>query len=107
MKFEPTYLLCKFRLAKSGAGQVIYLLEEYNLEDTSDRWSKAIETAKSSTQVVDGFFLKQTKSLDQTISYLVAMTGMLKSLHEVHSPTLFRLLTYTVCFHTDAHDLTV
>lgn len=38
------------------------------------------------TQVQDGFFLKRTDHTDQTIDYLISLTGALKRLYEV---TLF------------------
>lgn len=68
----------KLRLMKSGIGNVIYLIEEYNLGDTAANRKGVIETAISSTQVVNDFFLKRTKSLDETIRYVVRLTRNLE-----------------------------
>jgi len=70
-------------LNRGGVGQVIYLVEEFGREDAVEFGMQAIQTAISSTQVVDGFFLKFTTNIDQTIEYLVSLTKMLKKLYEV------------------------
>lgn len=73
----------KFRLHKSGIKNVTYLIEEYSV--SADRWDKsaeAVESAMASMQVVDGFFVKQTTKLDDTIQYLARMTRTLKTLYE-------------------------
>lgn len=73
----------KFRLRKSGANHVIYLIEQFSLsEEKSTRFHEAIRTAIASTQVVNGYFVKQTQKLDDTIHYITRMTFMLKSLYE-------------------------
>ncbi|KAG9305645.1 hypothetical protein G9A89_022567 [Geosiphon pyriformis] len=72
----------KFRLKKSGTKQIIYLVEDYLIEEAVEFGMQAVQTAMSETQVINGFFLKRTKTIDQTIDYLVAMTKILKSLHE-------------------------
>ncbi|CAG8707670.1 13810_t:CDS:2, partial [Ambispora leptoticha] len=66
----------------AGAKQVIYLIEDYNMEEAEKFGMQAIETAMSETQVINGFFLKRTKNIDQTVDYLVALTGKLKSKYE-------------------------
>lgn len=70
----------KFRLTKSGARNVTYIIEDYNIGDTGNM-REAIETAVSSTQVVNGFFVKRTAKLDDTIRYLVRMTKMLEGIY--------------------------
>lgn len=73
----------KFRLRKSGVKNVIYLIEEFSLStEKSTKFHDAIQTAIASTQVVDGYFVKRTVKLDETIRYLARMTKMLKSLYE-------------------------
>ncbi|CAG8652029.1 6698_t:CDS:2, partial [Scutellospora calospora] len=72
----------KFRLSKSGASQIIYLIEDYNLEEVVEFGIDAIKTAISSTQMLNGFFLKRTATIDQSIDYLVRMTRMLKRMYE-------------------------
>lgn len=70
----------KFRLTKSGVGNVTYIIEDYNIGDTGNM-RESIETAMSSTQVVNGFFVKRTAKLDDTIRYLVRMTKMLEGIY--------------------------
>ena len=73
----------KFRLRKSGVKNVIYLIEEFSLStEKSTKFHEAIQSAISSTQVVNGYFVKRTMKLDETIRYLARMTKMLKSLYE-------------------------
>ncbi|KAF9107327.1 Crossover junction endonuclease mus81 [Mortierella sp. GBA35] len=72
----------KFRLSRSGLGQVIYLIETYKQGETYDIGAEAIRTAMTSTQVHEGFFLKRTVNMDHTIDYLVSMTKALKDKYE-------------------------
>ncbi|CAG8463046.1 8991_t:CDS:2 [Funneliformis caledonium] len=72
----------KFRLSRSGMGQIIYLIEDYNMKEVAEFGMDAIKSAMSSTQVLNGFFLKRTSTIDQSIDYLVRMTNMLKKLYE-------------------------
>ena len=73
----------KFRLRRSGVKNVIYLIEEFSLSsEKSTKFHEAIQTAIASTQVVNGYFVKRTEKLDETIRYLARMTKMLKSLYE-------------------------
>lgn len=72
----------KFRLQRCGARQVIYVIEESNLQDVI-HYQDAITTALSSTQVVNGFFVKRVQSLDYTIRYLVRLTKKLEKFYEV------------------------
>ena len=76
----------KFRLRKSGVKNVIYLIEEFSLStEKSTKFHEAIQSAIASTQVVNGYFVKRTMKLDETIRYLARMTRMLKSLYEPKS----------------------
>lgn len=73
----------KFRLRKSGVKNVIYLIEEFSLStEKSTKFHEAIQSAIATTQVVNGYFVKRTVKLDETIRYLACMTKMLKSLYE-------------------------
>ncbi|KAI5854173.1 hypothetical protein BZA05DRAFT_393449 [Tricharina praecox] len=71
----------KFRLTKSGIPHVIYIIEAFALGDNGAHMTEAIETAISSTQVVNGFFVKRTAKLDDTIRYLARMTKTLRDLY--------------------------
>ncbi|THU79907.1 hypothetical protein K435DRAFT_845296 [Dendrothele bispora CBS 962.96] len=61
----------KFRLHNSAITKVFYVVEEYKNGDSQDKnsFGLAIDTALSSTQVIDGFMVKETKSLNDTINY--------------------------------------
>lgn len=73
----------KFRLTKSGIKNVVYIIEDYSMGGIEGGTQDAIETAVSSTQVVNGFFVKRTRKLDDTIRYLVRMTKMLEGVYSV------------------------
>lgn len=73
----------KFRLKKSGIKNVIYIIEDFTISSMDGPMQGAIETAISSTQVVNGFFVKKTNKLDDTIRYLVRMTKMLEEVYKV------------------------
>ena len=73
----------KFRLKKSGVKNVIYLIEEFSLSTEKEtRFHEAIQSAIASTQVVNGYFVKKTQKLDETIHYIARMTRLLKDLYE-------------------------
>ena len=73
----------KFRLRKSGVKNVIYLIEEFSLStEKSTKFHEAIQSAIASTQVVNGYFVKRTTKLDETIRYLARMTKILKARYE-------------------------
>jgi len=72
----------KFRLTKSGIKNVVYIIEDYSLPPAADgSVQDVIDSAISSTQVVNGFFVKRTKMLDDTIKYLARMTRMLEDMY--------------------------
>jgi crossover junction endonuclease MUS81 len=77
----------KFRLKKSGMKNVTYIIEDLTMGVLDAQTQEIIETAISSTQVVDGFFVKKTSKLDETIQYLVRMTKMLQKLYQVPNTT--------------------
>lgn len=73
----------KFRLKKSGAKNVVYLIEEFNLDERNrSNYEQSVQSAIATTQVVNGFFVKQTQKMDDTIKYLVRMTNKLKKQYE-------------------------
>ena len=74
----------KFRLKRSGAQKVIYIIEEITMDAASfQRYEEAVHSAIASTQVVNGFFVKRTAKMDDTIKYLARMTAMLKRSYEM------------------------
>ncbi|KND02828.1 uncharacterized protein SPPG_01909 [Spizellomyces punctatus DAOM BR117] len=65
----------KLRLGNSGLRNTIYLVEKSpSMVQALNFGLTAIRTAMAQVQVVNGFFLKQTASLDETIAYLVRLT---------------------------------
>jgi len=70
----------KFRLRKSGMKNIIYLIEEFDMH--GDKYEEAVQSAIVSTQAVNGYFVKKTKHMDETINYLVRMTKLLKNIYE-------------------------
>ena len=58
-------------------------MEEYQRDASHSTMDKAIFTALSSTQIVDGFFLKETRDLSDTIEYLVGLHETILELHQV------------------------
>jgi crossover junction endonuclease MUS81 len=73
----------KFRLQKSGVKNVIYLIEEISMQAESfQRYEEAVQSAIASSQVVNGYFVKKTQKVDDTIRYLARMTMMLKDIYE-------------------------
>lgn len=76
----------KFRLHRSGVSKVVYIIEEIVMDSASfDRYEDAVQSAIASTQVVNGYFVKRTLKMDDTIKYLVRLTAMLKKKYEVRA----------------------
>lgn len=73
----------KFRLKRSGVKHVTYLVEEISLDQAHfQKYEESVESAIASTQVVNGFSVKKTRGLDESIRYLARMTSMLKKMYE-------------------------
>jgi crossover junction endonuclease MUS81 len=73
----------KFRLRRSGIQNVVYIIEDITLDSGYfQKFEEAVQSAIASTQVVNGYFLKRTQKMDDTIRYLAKMTMMLKKLYE-------------------------
>lgn len=65
------------------------------MEEASGRFGpQAVQTAMSSTQVIDGFYLKRTGSIDETIEYLVRLTRMIQRMFQ--GVTLYRIPEHIV-----------
>lgn len=73
----------KFRLKRAGVKNVIYIIEEISVDATTyQRYEEAVQSAIASTQVVNGYFVKRTAKMDETIKYLSRLTAMLKRDYE-------------------------
>ncbi|RYP23087.1 hypothetical protein DL765_001342 [Monosporascus sp. GIB2] len=76
----------KFRLKRSGIKNVVYIVEEISMNSESfNRYEEMVQSAIASTQVVNGYFLKKTQKMDDTIRYLTRMTMLLKKQYENQS----------------------
>ncbi|KIJ26656.1 hypothetical protein M422DRAFT_55398 [Sphaerobolus stellatus SS14] len=71
----------KIRLAYTAL-KVFYLVEHYDMPDITETGQKAIMTAKSSTQIVDGFHLKETPRISYTINFLATMHKTICEMYE-------------------------
>uniref|UniRef100_A0A674K157 Crossover junction endonuclease MUS81 n=1 Tax=Terrapene triunguis TaxID=2587831 RepID=A0A674K157_9SAUR len=71
----------KFRLHRCGLCHPIYLLEESGLTQHLSLPESTLQQAATSTQVVDGFFVKRTRDLRESAAYLTIMTRHLNSLY--------------------------
>lgn len=59
---------------------MFYIVEDYQKSARMQFFGKAILTAKSQIQVINGFYLKETHKLNDTIDFLVTMTNVIKQL---------------------------
>ncbi|KAI0851461.1 hypothetical protein F5Y00DRAFT_229779 [Daldinia vernicosa] len=73
----------KFRLKRSGIKNIVYIVEEISMDsEVLDKRAEMVQSAIASTQVVNGFFVKKTQRMDDTIRYLTRMTMLLKKQYE-------------------------
>ncbi|KXJ95834.1 hypothetical protein Micbo1qcDRAFT_217543 [Microdochium bolleyi] len=73
----------KFRLKKSGVKNVIYIVEEMRMDaEGLNKYEEMVRSAIASTQVVNGYFLKKTQAMDDSVRYLARMTMLLKKQYE-------------------------
>ncbi|CAG8233317.1 unnamed protein product [Penicillium salamii] len=84
----------KFRLRRSGIKNVIYLIEEFTVthaDSTSGsaaQYQEMVASAIASTQVLNEYFIKKTKHLDESIRYLARMTLLLRKMYGVEDPSV-------------------
>lgn len=83
----------KFRLRRSGIKHVIYLIEEFSVTHpdaaggNGQRYQEMVASAIASTQVVNEYFVKKTKNLDDSIRYLARMTLLLRKMYGAQEPS--------------------
>ncbi|XP_067400191.1 crossover junction endonuclease MUS81 isoform X2 [Emydura macquarii macquarii] len=71
----------KFRLRRCGLRHPIYLLEDSGSAQHLSLPESTLQQAATSTQVVDGFFVKRTHDLRESVAYLTIMTRHLSRLY--------------------------
>ncbi|KAI9595078.1 hypothetical protein BDF19DRAFT_443380 [Syncephalis fuscata] len=69
----------KHRLERCGLPHIIYLVEGYTAEAARRFDQDQIDGILAAVQVSNGFFLKKTRNIDETVDYLTAITRYLKS----------------------------
>ena len=73
----------KYRLRRSGVKNIIYLVEEYSLsEERKETYLESLENAIAGMGLINGFFVKQTANLAETVTYLTNMTKALMRKYE-------------------------
>ena len=73
----------KYRLRRSGVPNVVYTIEAYSIsEERKATYIDSVESAIVSMQLINGYFVKQTAKLDETVQYLADMTKALKTKYE-------------------------
>ena len=83
----------KFRLRRSGIKNVIYLIEEFTVthpdagSGSGPKYHEMVASAIASTQVVNGYFIKKTRNLDDSIRYLARMTLLLRKMYAAQDST--------------------
>ncbi|KAG8887491.1 Crossover junction endonuclease mus81, partial [Tulasnella sp. 408] len=82
IKLQLIFYLGQFRLKESGIGQVFYVVEHYQTSKHRESYDKMIDTALSSTQIVDGFKVKETESLKETAAFLAQIHKTLLRIHQ-------------------------
>ncbi|KAG8751762.1 Crossover junction endonuclease mus81 [Ceratobasidium sp. 428] len=80
--FDGRFHEQKFRLKHAGISHIYYLVEDYDTERITQNWKDQINTALSSTQVIDRFFLKETTSIEDTLDYLSGLHKIILTLHK-------------------------
>ncbi|KAK9324785.1 hypothetical protein V1517DRAFT_316307 [Lipomyces orientalis] len=71
----------KYRLMRSALRSVMYIVEESPGVDLGV-FLESVQTAISSTQVVNGFFLKRSSGIEETVRYLGRVTQKIKEIYE-------------------------
>ncbi|RKP09827.1 restriction endonuclease type II-like protein [Thamnocephalis sphaerospora] len=73
----------KARLQRSGIEHVVYLVEGDNERAAREFDIGRVEGALAAVQVINRFFLKQTRSIDESIDYFAAVTLHLREKYRV------------------------
>ncbi|XP_046545078.1 crossover junction endonuclease MUS81-like [Haliotis rubra] len=75
----------KFRLKRSGIANAIYLIEDYGSLQHFSIAEDRIKQAMVNTQVIDGFKIKRTSGVKETVAYLTVMTRYLQGFYRTKS----------------------
>lgn len=69
----------KFRLTNCGVRNLVYLVEEHGEVNHAKLGERALEQAVANTQIINGFFVKRTKDIRESVAYLTIMTRYLQN----------------------------
>ncbi|KAI8055135.1 hypothetical protein BDF22DRAFT_741730 [Syncephalis plumigaleata] len=72
----------RYHEQNSGLAQIIYLIEGYTVEAARAFDLDRIDGILASVQVSSGFFLKKTRTIEETVDYLAAMTQQLEAIYK-------------------------
>ena len=73
----------KFRLASSGISHVVYIIEDFQVDQQWGQFGEGIQTALSSTQIVDGYFVERTANIEHTLRHFSLMHDIVRERWEV------------------------
>ena len=73
----------KFRLSSSGISHIVYIIEDFDTEQQWSMFGESLQTALSSTQIVDGYFVERTASVEQTLKHLATMHSVVEEMWSV------------------------
>lgn len=78
----------KLRLRQSGMGHIVYLIEDINVAQLVQRYGQQIQTALSSTQIIDGFYVHRTANGQATADFLAMMHHAVESMYKVRGKSI-------------------
>ncbi|KDE02997.1 hypothetical protein MVLG_06497 [Microbotryum lychnidis-dioicae p1A1 Lamole] len=79
---DGRYVSQKIRLKDSAISHRIYLIEKYDDKSQYAQFGKAIWTCKSQLQINDGFYVHESGSFKDTITYLKMQTQIVREQYE-------------------------
>ncbi|EPZ36724.1 Restriction endonuclease type II-like domain-containing protein [Rozella allomycis CSF55] len=82
---DGRYAEQKHRLYLSNIGHVFYIIENYSVnqsdDDANEKQFEKIQSSIISSQIVESFIVKRTKSLDDTIDYFSILTNKINKFY--------------------------
>ena len=80
--FDGRWTEQKQRLRSAGVGQVLYLIEDVDVTNLVQRYGSQIQTALSSTEVIDGFFVHRTANNEGTADFLASLHQAVSEMYQ-------------------------
>ncbi len=79
----------QFRMRNCGLSRPVYLVEEYKDMTHLQLPLRSLNQSIANTQVIDGFYIKRTKDIRESIAYLTIMTRQLQKHYAVSTRLLY------------------